>query len=111
MKHDRRRVSDRRARIRRASASGRSAPLEETRVDSKDNQAQTDLRDRFGLTETEAVVVGALTEGLSYAEIAEKCHVSYHTIHSHVKRIHQKVRVPTTGRLLALIRGIPRPPG
>lgn len=64
------------------------------------------LRKRFGFTRTEAEVAGALVEGLSYSEIAEKLGVSYHTVHTHVKAIHQKAGVSTNGRLTALIRDV-----
>jgi DNA-binding CsgD family transcriptional regulator len=59
---------------------------------------------RLSLTPAEARVAAALTEGLSYAEIAERLGVSYHTVHTHVKTIHVKAGVGTTGRLLALLR-------
>lgn len=64
----------------------------------------TALRERFGFTRMEAAVACALAEGLTYAETAERCRVSYHTVHSHVKNIHQKAGVPSNVRLLALIR-------
>ena len=64
------------------------------------------LRERFGLTQMEAVVACALTEGLTYQEIANRCSVSYHTVHTHVKAIHVKAHVPSTGRLMALLRNI-----
>ena len=63
------------------------------------------LRARFAFTKTEAEVAVALVEGLSYGEIAKKLGVSYHTIHTHVKAIHTKANVATTGQLIALIRG------
>lgn len=63
------------------------------------------LRARFGFTKTETAVAAALVEGLSYDEIAKKLGVSYHTVHTHVKAIHTKAGVSTTGRLTALIRG------
>jgi DNA-binding CsgD family transcriptional regulator len=63
------------------------------------------LRERFGFTKTEAIVVVALVEGLSYGEIAEKLGVSYHTVHTHIKAIHTKAGVATTGQLIVLIRG------
>lgn len=63
------------------------------------------LRARFGFTKTEAEVAVALVEGLSYDEIARKLGVSYHTVHTHIKAIHTKAAVATTGRLIALIRG------
>jgi DNA-binding CsgD family transcriptional regulator len=52
----------------------------------------------------EAVVARALTDGLTYREIAEGFRLSYHTVHSHVKAIHQKTGVSSNVRLLALIR-------
>jgi DNA-binding NarL/FixJ family response regulator len=52
----------------------------------------------------EAVVACALADGLTYEEIANRCCVSYHTVHSHVNAIHQKVGVSSNARLLALIR-------
>jgi len=62
------------------------------------------LRERFGLSRMEAVVACALADGLTYGEIADRCCVSYHTVHSHVNAIHQKVGVSSNARLLALIR-------
>ncbi|HEY6931245.1 MAG TPA: helix-turn-helix transcriptional regulator [Thermoanaerobaculia bacterium] len=61
------------------------------------------LRQRFGLTRMECIVACALADGLTYAEIADRCSVSYHTIHSHVKAIHAKANVKSNSRLLALI--------
>jgi len=62
------------------------------------------LRQRFGLSRMEAVVACGLADGLTYEEIAGRCCVSYHTVHSHVNAIHQKVGVSSNVRLLALIR-------
>ena len=62
------------------------------------------LRQRFGLSRMEAVVACGLADGLTYEEIADRCGISYHTVHSHVNAIHQKVGVPSSTRLLALIR-------
>ncbi len=59
---------------------------------------------RLSLTPAEARVASALTEGLSYNEIAERLGLSYHTVHTHVKAIHIKAGVATNGRLLALLR-------
>lgn len=64
----------------------------------------TQLRRCFGLTRMETVVACALTEGLSYKEIANRFRISYHTVHSHVKAIHSKVGISSNIRLLALIR-------
>ena len=62
------------------------------------------FRARFGLTRMETVVACALADGLTYQEIAKRCAISYHTVHSHVKAIHQKAGVPSNGKLLALVR-------
>ena len=62
------------------------------------------LRQRFSLTTREGAVAAALVEGLSYSEIAQRLGISYHTVHTHVKAIHQKAHISTNGRLLALIR-------
>lgn len=62
------------------------------------------LRDRFGLTPMEAAVARALADGLTYQQIADRFGISYHTVHSHVKAIHDKTGVPSNVRLLALIR-------
>lgn len=62
------------------------------------------MRERFGLTRMEALVACALADGLTYEEIAERHRISYHTVHSHVKAIHEKAKVTSNARLLALIR-------
>lgn len=62
------------------------------------------LRDRFGLSRMEAIVACGLADGLTYEEIADRCSISHHTVHSHVNAIHQKVGVSSNTRLLALIR-------
>jgi DNA-binding CsgD family transcriptional regulator len=63
------------------------------------------LRTRLGFTKTEVEVAVALVKGLSYGEIAKKLGTSYHTVHTHIKAVHQKAGVATTGQLTALIRG------
>jgi len=64
----------------------------------------TELRRRFSFTRSEANIALLFVEGLTYAEVANHLGVSYHTVHTHVKAIHQKARVKSNGRLLALIR-------
>jgi len=65
-----------------------------------------ELRSRFGLTAAESRVALAISEGLSYAEIADRFAISTHTVHTHVKEIHQKLGVHSNGRAAALIRSI-----
>jgi DNA-binding CsgD family transcriptional regulator len=61
---------------------------------------------RFGFTKTESAVALALVEGLSYAEVADKLCVSYHTVHTHIKAIHHKAGASTTARLAAVLRDV-----
>jgi DNA-binding CsgD family transcriptional regulator len=67
-----------------------------------------ELRQRFSFTHTETSVALLLTEGLTYAEVAGRLGVSYHTVHAHIKAIHAKAGVPSNVRLLALLRDIER---
>ena len=60
---------------------------------------------RLGLTRMQAVVAAALADGLTYKEIAKRFGVSYHTVHTHVKAIHEKTGIGNNGQLLALIYG------
>jgi DNA-binding CsgD family transcriptional regulator len=62
-----------------------------------------DLCRRLGLTQAEERVANALAAGLTYAEIAERLGLSYHTVHTHIKAIHRKAGVRTNARFLALI--------
>ena len=64
---------------------------------------RTELRKRFSFTSSEANIALLLAEGLSYAEVAARLAVSYHTVHTHVKAIHRKAGVKSNGRLLALL--------
>jgi DNA-binding CsgD family transcriptional regulator len=66
------------------------------------------LRQTFALTRSEASIAMLLAEGPSYAEIAARLGISYHTVHTHVKAIHRKVCVKSNGRLSALIRSMER---
>lgn len=62
-----------------------------------------DLGARFGLTPAEVRIVRELAAGLTYAEIAARLGVSYHTVHTHIKAIHRKAGVRSNARFLALI--------
>jgi len=62
------------------------------------------LRTRFGLTPAEIRVAVILADGLTYAEIASRLAISTHTVHAHVKEIHQKLGVHSNGRAAAIIR-------
>ena len=64
------------------------------------------LRRRFSFTPSEVNVALLVLEGLTYAEMAKRLGVSYHTVHTHVKAIHAKARVASNGRLQALLQSI-----
>lgn len=48
---------------------------------------------QFALSAREREVLVAMEEGLSYKEIAARLHLSYHTVHTHLKRIYEKLHV------------------
>lgn len=53
------------------------------------------------LSEREAEVLDLLAQGYLYKEIAVKMGVSYHTIHSHVKHIYEKLHVQSRAQAVA----------
>jgi DNA-binding CsgD family transcriptional regulator len=87
-----------------SAKSQQSPPTGHRSEPAADTSLAAVLRERFGLSRMEAIVACGLADGLTYEEIADGCSISYHTVHSHVNAIHQKVGVPSNARLLALIR-------
>jgi DNA-binding NarL/FixJ family response regulator len=55
------------------------------------------------LTHREWAVANAIAEGMSYHEIAEDFHISFHTVASHVKSILRKTGQPSSRRVAAMI--------
>jgi DNA-binding NarL/FixJ family response regulator len=55
------------------------------------------------LTDRESTIANALSEGLSYAEIAEQLHISFHTVATHVKSILRKTGYRSSRKLAAEI--------
>ncbi|MEI7471521.1 MAG: response regulator transcription factor [Chitinophagaceae bacterium] len=53
------------------------------------------------LTEKEKEVLKHLVDGLSYKMIADKINLSFHTIHSHIKNIYDKLHVNSKGEAVA----------
>jgi DNA-binding NarL/FixJ family response regulator len=45
------------------------------------------------LTQREKEVLGCMVKGMSYKMIADACDISYNTVHSHVKKIYEKLHV------------------
>jgi DNA-binding CsgD family transcriptional regulator len=90
------------------SATERTFETEMGQTGSKETAASLTerLRSQFGLTAAESRVALAVSEGLSYAEIARRLSISTHTVHTHVKELHQKLGVHSNGRAAAIIRSL-----
>lgn len=59
-------------------------------ADFQDRQSQAEF---INLTEREKEVLHYLVEGLQYKAIADKIFLSYEAVHSHVKKIYEKLHV------------------
>lgn len=55
---------------------------------------------RFDLTRREEEVLGLLVEGLSYADIEKRLHLSHSTVKSHVRNLYRKLGVNRREQLL-----------
>ncbi len=64
-------------------------------------QQQPEKAEYIRLTEKEKEVLKLLVDGLSYKMIADKVNVSFHTIHSHIKNIYEKLHVNSKGEAVA----------
>jgi len=53
------------------------------------------------LSQREKEVLNHLVNGLSYKMIASQCSISYETVHSHVKKIYEKLHVNSKGEAVA----------
>lgn len=66
------------------------------------NFQQQPMRAEFiMLSEKEKEVLKHLVEGLSYKMIADKLNLSFHTIHSHIRNIYEKLHVNSKGEAVA----------
>jgi DNA-binding NarL/FixJ family response regulator len=64
-------------------------------------QQQPEKAEYIKLSEKEREVLKHLVDGLSYKMIAEKVFLSFHTIHSHIKNIYEKLHVNSKGEAVA----------
>lgn len=64
-------------------------------------QQQREKAEYIKLSEKEKEVLKLLVDGLSYKMIADRIHLSFHTIHSHVKNIYDKLHVNSKGEAVA----------
>jgi DNA-binding NarL/FixJ family response regulator len=53
------------------------------------------------LSQREKEILQHLVNGLSYKMIADQCFISYETVHSHVKKIYEKLHVNSKGEAVA----------
>jgi DNA-binding NarL/FixJ family response regulator len=59
-------------------------------------------QDEFNLSQREKEILQLLSEGLSYKMIAAKLTIAYETVHSHIRKIYQKLQVNSLGEALSL---------
>ena len=64
-------------------------------------QQQPTQAEFIQLSEREKEILKALVEGLSYKMIADKVNLSFHTIHTHIKNIYEKLHVNSKGEAVA----------
>ncbi len=64
-------------------------------------QQQPGKAEYIQLSETEKEVLKHLVDGLSYKMIADKQGCSFHTIHTHIKHIYEKLHVNSKGEAVA----------
>ena len=62
------------------------------------------VADRYTLSGRERQVLQLLEEGLTYKEVAAELHVSPHTVHTHIKRIYEKLHAHNRAEALAKAR-------
>lgn len=64
-------------------------------------QQQPERAEYIQLTEKEKEVLKYLVEGLSYKMIAEKVFLSFHTVHTHLRHIYEKLHVNSKSEAVA----------
>lgn len=62
----------------------------------------------YGLTEAELPILTAVGEGLSAAEISDRCQISIATVRSHIQHIYQKTGVKKATQLAKLAATLPK---
>lgn len=64
-------------------------------------QQQPEKAEYIKLSDKEKEVLKLLVDGLSYKMIADKVNLSFHTIHTHIKNIYEKLHVNSKGEAVA----------
>lgn len=64
-------------------------------------QQQPEKAEYIRITDKEKEVLKLLVDGLSYKMIADRAGLSFHTIHTHIKNIYEKLHVNSKGEAVA----------
>jgi DNA-binding NarL/FixJ family response regulator len=64
-------------------------------------QQKPEMAEFIQLSEREKEILKLLVDGLSYKMIADKVALSFHTIHSHIRNIYEKLHVNSKGEAVA----------
>jgi DNA-binding NarL/FixJ family response regulator len=64
-------------------------------------QASFSIPEFIDLSEREKEILQRLVQGMSYKMIAAACHISYETVHSHIKKIYEKLHVRSMSEAVA----------
>ena len=64
-------------------------------------QQQPQQAEYIQLSDREKEILKLLVDGLSYKMIADNCSLSFHTIHTHIANIYQKLHVSSKGEAVA----------
>ena len=67
----------------------------------RDQNPKVDSITDFDLSIREKEILALLVEGFSYKMIADKLFISYETVHSHVKKIYQKLHVKSVNEAVS----------
>jgi DNA-binding NarL/FixJ family response regulator len=64
-------------------------------------QPQKTPDENYNLSNREKDVLQLLVQGKSYKMIADELHISYETVHSHIRKIYQKLQVNSVGEAVS----------
>ncbi|HNR18991.1 MAG TPA: response regulator transcription factor [Bacteroidia bacterium] len=64
-------------------------------------QPQKTPDENYNLSNREKDVLHLLVQGKSYKMIADELHISYETVHSHIRKIYQKLQVNSVGEAVS----------
>ncbi len=64
-------------------------------------QPAGNTEEEYNLSNREKQVLQQLVKGKSYKFIADELHISYETVHSHIRRIYQKLQVNSVGEAIS----------